>query len=271
MFKELDETNLERYSRQILLREWGPEGQKRVHDSSVLIVGAGGLASAAALFLAGAGVGTLGILDPDNVSLSNLHRQIMHTTQFLGLPKVNSAKHQLSLINPQTHIQTYPFKLDVNNAPELFSRYDLILEATDNFAAKYLVNDAAHLVKKPAVLGAALGLSGQFLSIRPYAGPCYRCLFPQVPPPDTAPTCSSEGVMGPLVGIISSHQALEALRVILDWPTKTHGKLFTFDAWENSSNSYTFTPDPKCPACSQELSPALLKTLNPIYPHESCT
>ena len=226
----LTNDQIKRYSRHITLKQVGVSGQKKLLASSVLIVGAGGLGSPAALYLAAAGIGKIGIVDDDVVDLSNLQRQIIHSTKDVGINKVDSAKESMTAINPDIEVVTYHTRLNKDNILDIFKDYDIILDGTDNFPAKFLINDAAVLLNKPFVHAGILRFSGQVMTFVPNKGPCYRCVFKNMPPKDAIPSCRDAGVIGVMGGIIGSIQALEAIKYILGVGDLLVGKLLTFDA-----------------------------------------
>lgn len=221
---------LERYSRHIILKEVGAKGQKKLLNAKVLIIGAGGLGAPAAMYLAAAGVGTIGIADADSVDLSNLQRQIIHTTPDLGKAKVESAKETMNLMNPDVTVKTYHTFVTSENILELIADYDFILDGTDNFPAKFLINDACVMAKKPFSHAGILRFSGQLMTYVPGKGPCYRCVFKNPPPKDAVPTCRQAGVIGAMGGVIGSLQALEAIKYILGTGELLVGHLLTYDA-----------------------------------------
>ena len=239
-----------RYARHLSLAEVGPEGQRRLADARVLLVGAGGLGSPAAMYLAAAGVGTLGVVDPDRVELSNLQRQLLHGTGDVGRPKVESAADRLRGLNPQVAVVTYPVRLDSSNALELVGDYDLVVDGSDNFATRYLVNDACRLTGRPWVYGAILRWEGQLSLFGTPDGPCYRCLFREPPPPGLVPGCAEAGVVGVLPGIVGSLQALEAIKWIVGRREGTAaGRLLIFDALSLGFREISLRRDPTCPLC----------------------
>ncbi|XP_078049459.1 ubiquitin-like activating enzyme 4 isoform X2 [Augochlora pura] len=227
----LNNDEISRYSRQIFLPEIGIEGQLKLKNSSVLIVGAGGLGCPAALYLAAAGIGHIGIIDYDDVEINNLHRQLLYTEMSIGTPKVDAAMEHLNRMNSNIKITPYKMQLDSNNAMEIIEDYDVVLDATDNVATRYLLNDACVLSKKPLVSGSALRFEGH-LTVFNYNGPCYRCIFPKPPPPETVTNCGDGGVFGPAVGTIGVLQALEALKIVLKMPCVLSGQLLLFDGLE---------------------------------------
>lgn len=221
---------MERYSRHIILKEVGVKGQKKLLNSKVLIIGAGGLGSPAAMYLAAAGVGTIGIADADEVDLSNLQRQIIHATEDLGKAKVKSAKETMERINPDVTVYTYHKYIKSDNIRQIIRKYDFIIDATDNFSTKFLINDACVLEKKPFCHGGILCFQGQLMTYVPGQGPCYRCVFQSPPPKDAVPTCKQAGIIGAMAGVIGSLQALEAVKYLLGAGALLTGKLLTYDA-----------------------------------------
>ena len=245
----LSNDQLERYSRHILLKEVGVRGQKKLLNARVLIIGAGGLGSPAAMYLAAAGVGTIGIADGDAVELSNLQRQILHSTKDLGLPKTESARETMEGLNPDVHVIQHPFMVTADNIMPLIADYDFILECTDSFAAKFLINDACVLAGKPFCHGGIIRFFGQVMTWVPGQGPCYRCVFKEPPPPGAAPTCREAGVIGALPGTIGCLQAMEAIKYILGAGELLTGQLLTFDALDMEFQKITLRHDPECPVC----------------------
>ena len=244
-----------RYSRHTLLPEVGEEGQARLLDSKVLLVGAGGLGSPAALYLAAAGVGTLGIVDFDVVDESNLQRQILHNFERIGVAKVESARETLQALNPDVKIEPYMERLSADNVLDIMSGYDVVVDGGDNFPTRYLVNDASLHLRIPVVHGAIFRFEGQASVFHPYEGPCYRCLFPQPPPPELAPSCAEAGVLGVLPGIVGSIEAMEAIKLILGIGEPLVGKLLTYDALTQEFRRLKLRRNPDCPACSNEAMP----------------
>jgi len=239
-----------RYSRHLLIPEVGEDGQQRLLDGRVLLVGAGGLGSPAALYLAAAGVGTLGIIDEDVVDESNLQRQIIHATDRLGEPKVLSAKRTIEALNPDVRVRPYEERLTSDNVDRILGEgWDVIIDGADNFPTRYLLNDASVWHGIPVVHGSIFRFEGQVTLFSPGAGPCYRCLFPQPPPPELAPSCAEGGVLGVLPGIIGSLQANEALKLILDRGDTLAGRLLLFDALGTTLDEVTAQRDPYCPVC----------------------
>ena len=239
-----------RYQRHLLLPEVDVAGQAKLLDSKVLLLGAGGLGSPAAMYLAAAGVGTLGIIDMDVVDESNLQRQILHNTDRIGERKVDSAKKTLTAINPDVNVVTYDVRLGADNVLGIFEGYDLILDGTDNFPTRYLVNDASLKLDIPVVHGSIFRFEGQASVYFPHVGPCYRCQVPEPPPAELAPSCSEAGVLGVLPGIIGSIQAMEAIKVLLGIGDPLVGRLLAYDALEESFRTFRVARDPQCAACS---------------------
>ena len=247
-----------RYSRHILLPEIGEEGQMKLLESRVLLVGAGGLGSPAALYLAAAGVGTIGIVDFDVVDASNLQRQILHNVDRIGQPKVDSARETLTALNPDAKVVTYNERLSADNVLDIFAEYDVIVDGADNFPTRYLVNDAALHLRKPVVHGSVFRFEGQVTVFDPYVGPCYRCQFPEPPPPELAPSCAEAGVLGVLTGIIGSIQAIEAAKILLDIGEGLTGRLLIYDGLSQEFRTLRVGRDPECPACADENQPPRL-------------
>ncbi|MFR4301705.1 thiazole biosynthesis adenylyltransferase ThiF [Blautia wexlerae] len=243
---------LERYSRHIILKEVGAKGQKKLLNSSVLIIGAGGLGSPAALYLAAAGVGTIGIADADEVDLSNLQRQIIHATKDVGKPKVLSAKESMEAINPDVTVKTYQTFVDSETIMDLIKDYDFIIDGTDNFPAKFLINDACVMAKKPFSHAGILRFQGQLMTYVPGEGPCYRCVFKDPPPKDAVPTCKQAGVIGAMGGVIGSLQAMEAIKYILGVGDLLTGYLLTYDALTMEFRKIKLPQHVKsCPVCGE--------------------
>lgn len=251
----LDEEQRIRYARHLVLPEVGEEGQRRLLESRVLLVGAGGLGSPAALYLAAAGVGTLGLVDFDVVDASNLQRQIAHTLDRLGAPKVESAREAIAALNPDVKVEPHRVQLAAANALDILSGYDVIVDGADNFPTRYLLNDASLHTRIPVVHGSIFRFEGQATVFDPYRGPCYRCLFPQPPPPELAPSCAEAGVLGVLPGVIGSLQALEVIKLILGIGDSLVGRLLTYDALEQDFRTLRLRRNPACPACGDEYSP----------------
>jgi molybdopterin/thiamine biosynthesis adenylyltransferase/rhodanese-related sulfurtransferase len=241
-----------RYSRHLLIPEVGEEGQQRLLDARVLLIGAGGLGSPASLYLAAAGVGTLGIVDADVVDESNLQRQIVHSTERLGEPKVGSAKRTLEALNPDVGVVTFEERLTSENVDRILGQaWDVIVDGADNFPTRYLLNDASVWHGIPVVHGSIFRFEGQVTVFAPGVGPCYRCLFPQPPPAELAPSCAEGGVLGVLPGIIGSLQTNEALKLILDRGDSLAGRLLLFDALGTTLDEVTVRRDPDCPVCGE--------------------
>ena len=242
----------DRYKRHILLPEVGEAGQQQLLESKVLLLGAGGLGSPAALYLAAAGVGTLGVVDMDVVDASNLQRQVLHNIDRVGERKVDSAKKTLTALNPDVNVVTYDVRFGADNVLDILDGYDVVLDGTDNFPTRYLLNDASLLKRIPVVHGSIFRFEGQVTVFKPYDGPCYRCLLPEPPPPELAPSCAEAGVLGVLPGIIGSIQALETIKLLLDLGDPLVGRLLAYDALEQSFRSFKVRRDPRCPACGED-------------------
>jgi molybdopterin/thiamine biosynthesis adenylyltransferase/rhodanese-related sulfurtransferase len=238
-----------RYSRHFLLPEVGEEGQAKLLQAKVLLVGAGGLGSPAAYYLAAAGVGTLGIIDNDVVDISNLQRQILHANDRVGKPKVESAKQTLEALNPDVKVVPYQAKLTSENIMEIIKDYDLVVDGCDNFPTRYLVNDACVLAGKPNVHGSIFQFEGQATVFYPGKGPCYRCLYPEPPPAEMAPSCAEAGVLGVLPGLIGVIEALEAIKIILGKGDTLVGRLVHFNTLTMEINTLKLRRDPSCPMC----------------------
>jgi molybdopterin/thiamine biosynthesis adenylyltransferase/rhodanese-related sulfurtransferase len=244
-----------RYSRHLLIPEVGEEGQSKLLNARVLLIGAGGLGSPASLYLAAAGVGTLGIVDGDVVDESNLQRQIVHSTDTLGTPKVDSAKAAIEALNRDVTVRTYNERLTSENVDRILADgWDVIVDGADNFPTRYLVNDASVWHGVPVVHGSIYRFEGQVTVFMPHGGPCYRCLFPQPPPPELAPSCAEGGVLGVLPGIVGSLQANETLKLILGAGDPLVGRLLMFDALPTEFNEVTLRRDPTCPVCGDNPS-----------------
>lgn len=245
----LDATQRDRYARHLILEGIGEPGQLRLLESSVLIVGAGGLGSPVAMYLAAAGVGRIGIVDADVVEVSNLQRQIVHNVDRLGRPKAMSAAETIDRINPECDIRVHETRLVADNVLRILEPYEVIVDATDNFPTRYLLNDASVITGKPVVHGSIFRFEGQASVFEPGNGPCYRCLFPEPPPPELAPNCAEAGVLGVLPGIIGSIQATEAIKLLVGYGDPLVGKLLTYDALDQSMMTLRMGRDPECPAC----------------------
>jgi adenylyltransferase/sulfurtransferase len=238
-----------RYSRHFLLPEIGEAGQQKLLDAKVLLIGAGGLGSPAALYLAAAGVGTLGVLDDDVVDDSNLQRQILHSTDRLGVHKVDSATETITALNPDVKVVPHKTRLTRENALQIFKDYDIILDGSDNFATRYLVNDACVLLEKPNIHGSIFRFEGQVAVFDATNGPCYRCLFPDPPPPDLAPNCAEAGVLGVLPGVIGVLQATETVKLIVGIGKSLSGRLLHYDALDATFREMKLDKEPECPVC----------------------
>lgn len=240
---------IQRYSRHIKLKEIGSEGQSRLLASRVLVVGTGGLGSPCAFYLAAAGVGTLGLADGDVVERSNLQRQILHGEADLGRPKVDSAREKLTALNPEVRVITYRERLNPDNALDLMRDYEVVVDGADNFPARYLLSDACRILGKPLVHGSVFRFDGQVTVFSPPAGPCYRCLYPEPPPPGTVPTCEEVGVLGAVTGVIGSIQAAEAIKLLLGRGRTLAGRLLLFDALNLEFREVRIRRNAACPAC----------------------
>jgi sulfur-carrier protein adenylyltransferase/sulfurtransferase len=241
----------ERYSRHLLIPEIGIEGQQKLLDAKVLLLGAGGLGSPTALYLAAAGVGTLGIVDDDRVDLSNLQRQVIHSTQRIGVPKVDSAEEAIHALNPDVNVVKYPTRLDASNIMEIIEGYDVIVDGVDNFPTRYLLNDATVRLEIPVVSASILGFDGQLSVFKPYEGPCYRCLFREPPPAELAPSCGANGVLGVLPGTMGLLQATEVVKLIAAIGDPAIGRLLLYDALAATLTEVKVHRDPDCPICSR--------------------
>jgi molybdopterin/thiamine biosynthesis adenylyltransferase/rhodanese-related sulfurtransferase len=241
-----------RYHRHLLLPEVGEAGQMKLLDAKVLLLGAGGLGSPAALYLTAAGVGTIGIIDMDEVDSSNLQRQILHNLDRIGMRKVESAKLTLTAMNPDVKVITYDTRLGADNILDIIDGYDVIVDGTDNFPTRYLVNDAALLKKIPVVHGSIFRFEGQITVFNPDVGPCYRCMIPEPPPAELAPSCAEAGVLGVLPGIVGSIQAVETIKLLLELGDPLVGRLLTYDALDQSFRTFKVRRDPTCQACGDD-------------------
>ena len=242
----------ERYSRHLLIPEVGLEGQLKLLDAKVLLLGAGGLGSPTALYLAAAGVGTIGLVDDDDVDLSNLQRQVIHTTDRIGVPKVDSAEETMRAINPDVKVVKHKTRFDASNVMELLSDYDVIVDGADNFPTRYLLNDATVRLRKPVVSASILGFEGQLSVFVPYEGPCYRCLYPAPPPAELAPSCGANGVLGVLPGTMGLLQATEVIKLIIGQGEPLVGRLLLYDALGTTFTELKVRRDPDCPICSRD-------------------
>jgi adenylyltransferase/sulfurtransferase len=246
----LTEDQIKRYSRHIILPEVGGKGQQKLLNSKVLLVGAGGLGSPAGLYLAAAGIGTIGVVDGDSVDLSNLQRQVLHSTKDLERPKVFSAQERMQGINPDCQVIPYPIRLNTENAFNVIKDYDVVIEGSDNFPTKFLLNDACVLLGKPLVLAGILRFEGQLFTILPRQGPCYRCVFRNAPPPGLIPSCQEAGILGAVAGVMGTLQALEALKILLGIGETKAGKIVLFDGSTTSFQEVNVRRDPDCSICS---------------------
>jgi adenylyltransferase/sulfurtransferase len=267
---DLTDAQIERYSRHLLLPEVGWEGQERLLRASVVLVGAGGLGSPVGCYLAAAGVGTIGVVDGDRVELSNLQRQIAHTTGRVGAPKVESAKAAWEAINPDVRVLPHAERLCAANARAILGAYDLIVECSDNFPTRFLVNDACLLLGKTLVSGAVYRFEGQVLVVRPGAGPCYRCLFPSPPPAGMVPTCLETGILGAIPGVIGTLQATEVLKLILGVGEPLAGRLLLWNALTASFTEVRVPRNPACPLCGEHPTITELTDELPARPAGDC-
>ncbi|MCI0377041.1 MAG: molybdopterin-synthase adenylyltransferase MoeB [Gemmataceae bacterium] len=245
----LSPQEIARYSRHLIMPEVGMDGQKKLKASSILLIGAGGLGSPLALYLAAAGVGRLGLVDFDVVDFSNLQRQVLHGTPDVGRPKLQSAKERIQAINPEVRVDLYETRLTSANAFDILRPYDIVIDGTDNFPTRYLVNDACVLLKKPNVYGSIFRFDGQASVFHPPAGPCYRCLYPEPPPPGEVPSCAEGGVLGILPGLVGCIQATEAVKLILGNGAPLIGRLLLYDALRMSFQEFKVRRNPHCPMC----------------------
>ena len=249
---ELNEEQFQRYARHLILDEVGEEGQEKLLASRVWVVGAGGLGSPMLLYLAAAGVGTLGIIDNDRVDLTNLQRQIVHSSERVGDLKVDSARAMLGAINDDVRIETYPTRLGPDNAAEIIARYDLVADGSDNFATRYLLTEQCFRLGKPLVAAALSPFEGQLSTFRPHLGaghPCYRCLFREPPPPDMVPRCEEAGILGAVAGVVGTLQAVEVLKELLGLGDSLDGTLLIYDALGARFHRIRIGKDPECPTC----------------------
>jgi molybdopterin/thiamine biosynthesis adenylyltransferase len=246
----LSDLELERYSRQLVMPEWSGEAQERLRAANAIVVGAGALGSPAALYLAAAGVGRIGVVDPDPVELSNLHRQPLHFTPDLGVPKAQNAAVKLRALNPEVQVEPYPARLDAENGEAIVSGADVVLDCTDSFESRYAVNDACCATGVPLVTGAVLGLSGLVLSVRPGESACYRCAFPVEPPAGSVPSCREAGVLGAVAGIVGSIQALEAIKLLTGIGRPLLDTLLQIDAATMEQTLVATSRRDECPSCA---------------------
>lgn len=248
---DFTDEQIERYSRHIILPEVGGIGQRKMLDARVLIIGAGGLGSPSAYYLAAAGVGHMGIIDFDRVDLSNLQRQILHSSERVGMLKTESAKKTIQALNPDVQVTLYNERLTSQNIARLFKDYDYILDGTDNFSTRYLINDACVMMGKTNIHGSIFRFEGQATVFKPKEGPCYRCLYPEPPPPGLVPNCQEGGVLGVLPGIVGNIQAVETLKLILGIGTTLIGTLLIYDALNTEFRKLKLKRDVNCPVCSE--------------------
>jgi adenylyltransferase/sulfurtransferase len=247
----LSDEEVERYARHIVLREIGGVGQAKLRQARVLVVGAGGLGSPVLLYLAAAGIGTIGIVDFDTVSLSNLQRQIAHVTDNVGKLKTDSAHDAIQALNPGVFVERHPVRITADNALDLIARYDVVADGSDNFATRFLVNDACYFARRTLVSAAVTEFDGQLASFKAHdhSGPCYRCLFPEPPPPGTTPSCSETGVLGAAAGVMGTLQALEVIKEITGVGDSMVGRLLIYEALTTRFRTVTFKADPACALC----------------------
>lgn len=243
---------IDRYSRQIILPNIGGKGQEKILKAKVLVIGTGGLGAPCDFYLAAAGVGTIGIVDSDNVELNNLQRQILHTTESVGTPKVASGKARLTALNPDVNVVCHHLRLDSSNILDIIKEYDIVVDGSDNFPTRYLVNDACVIAKKPLVHAGIFRFDGQIMTIVPGVGPCYRCLFPEPPPPGAVPSCQEGGILGAVAGVLGVLQANEVLKFILGAGQLLAGRLLIFNALDSSFRTVKVPKDKDCPVCSDQ-------------------
>ena len=257
---ELTRAEVERYSRQLVLPEIGPEGQRKLKDSSVMIIGAGGLGIPASVYLTAAGVGRIGIVDDDVVEKSNLHRQTIYSEEDVGRSKASAIRERLRQVNPNVTVESHEARLDSSNALELLERYDVVVDCTDNFPARYLVNDACVLLNKPDVYASIFRFDGQVSVFHAQKGPCYRCLFPEPPPPDTVQDCAVAGVLGVLPGIMGGIQAAQTINILVGNGRSLVGRLLLFNATDMTFTELRIGKNPNCPVCGA--SPSITKLID---------
>ena len=248
---ELNDEQIERYSRHLILADVGIEGQERILNAKVCVIGAGGLGSPILYYLAAAGVGTIGIVDGDVVDMTNLQRQIIHFTSDIDRAKVQSAKEKINLLNPDVKVHAYEARVDADNIKDIISSYDFIVDGTDNFPAKYLINDACVITKKPYSHAGILRFNGQTMTVLPGESACLRCIFPEPPPPDAVPTCSQAGVLGVLAGVLGTLQATEVLKCIIGKGDLLTNRLQTFDALKMEFRNLKIKRRTECPVCGE--------------------
>jgi len=251
---DFTESQIERYSRQIILREIGGEGQKRLLQARVVIIGAGGLGSPSAYYLAAAGVGKIGIVDSDKADLSNLQRQILHFTKDVGRLKTESAQEKLTAINPDCEVVPHTTRLNAKNVLDIIGEYDAVINGSDNFPTRYLINDACIISKTPLFEGAVIGFSGQAITIKPHESACYRCLYEEPPPPGLIPSCQEAGVMGAIPGVIGIIQATEVIKWILGKGSLLTDRLLIYNGLEMEFNELEISRNPQCPVCGDNPS-----------------
>ena len=261
---------LVRYSRHLLLPEVGAVGQRRLRAGKVVLVGAGGLGSPAALYLAAAGVGEIGLVDFDRVDASNLQRQVLYTEADVGRIKPEAARDRLRAMNPGIHVSIHPDRLTAENALETLRPYDVVIDGSDNFPTRYLVNDASLLQRIPVVHGSIFRFEGQVTVFDPYNGPCYRCLIPEPPPAELAPSCAEAGVLGVLPGIVGSIQAVEAIKMLLRLGDPLVGRLLAYDALEESFRTFKVRRDPECPACGEHAGEIVIAEYDDLCMPHTC-
>jgi adenylyltransferase/sulfurtransferase len=252
---DFTEEQLYRYARHIVMPEVGGEGQVKLLNAKVLVVGAGGLGAPLLMYLAAAGVGTLGVVDNDEVDLSNLQRQVIHTTERIGVAKTESAEQAIKALNPDVKVIRHQERFEADNALRIVAGYDIVCDGTDNFGTRYLVNDACYLAKKPLVSAAMLRFDGQLTTFRAFEDgdrPCYRCLFPSAPPEGLIPSCSEAGILGAIAGVMGSLQAVEVLKEILELGDRLNGTLLIYDALGAEFRRVSYTRDPDCALCGAQ-------------------
>ncbi len=247
----MNEQQIERYSRNIILKEVGGKGQERLLSSKVLIIGAGGLGSPAALYLAAAGVGTIGLVDGDRVDMSNLQRQIIHFTGDVGIWKVDSARDKINRLNPDVEVKVYKERATSANVAEMIAEYDFIIDGTDNFPAKFLINDACVLGQKPYSHAGILRFDGQTITVLPHESACYRCIFMAPPPPGAVPSCSQAGILGGIAGVLGTIQAVEVLKYLLGAGQLLSNRILTIDGLSMSFRELKVKRNPRCPVCGE--------------------
>ena len=250
----LTDSQIERYSRHIILKEIGGEGQKKILNTKVVIIGAGGLGSPAAYYLAAAGVGKIGIVDSDRADLSNLQRQILHFTKDVGRLKTESAQEKLTAINPDCEVVPHTTRINAKNALDIIGEYDAVINGSDNFPTRYLINDACIISKTPLFEGAVIGFSGQAITIKPHESACYRCLYEEPPPPGLIPSCQEAGVMGAIPGVIGIIQATEVIKWILGKGSLLTDRLLIYNGLEMEFNELEISRNPQCPVCGDNPS-----------------